>query len=183
MGQRSLACRELAQGRCGGVLVQPVQHGVRAVIAGQVVVQGLQPGVNRAGVAAQELFQALPQGAAGAPARQVLGAGAASRAGMPEGRGGRQAAQSGLAGVPPRISRMLPQPAQHARRFWQARHHGSPVILEISAGASLAQIEQIIVFAGLQAGHSGPSGVRVLTTRRRAQLTHVSRLAGSEVRQ
>ena len=36
VGQRSLACRELSQDRCGGVLVQPVQHGVRAVVAGQV---------------------------------------------------------------------------------------------------------------------------------------------------
>ena len=82
----SLACRELTQDRGGGVLVQPVQHGVGAVVAGQVVVQGLEPGMNRAGAVAQEFFQALQQGAAGAPAGQVLGAGTASRAGMPEGR-------------------------------------------------------------------------------------------------
>jgi hypothetical protein len=100
-----------------------------------------------------------------------------------DGSGRAQVAQSGLMSVPPWIARMLPQTAQHARRFWQARHHGSPVILEISAGASLAQIEQTIVLAGLQPGHNGPPGVRTLTTRRRAQLTHVSRLAGSEVRQ
>ena len=87
MGQRSLACRELRQDRCGGVLVQPVQHGVRAVVAGQVVVQGLQLGMNRAGVVAQELIEALPQGTACAPARAVLGALAASRAGVPERRG------------------------------------------------------------------------------------------------
>jgi hypothetical protein len=100
-----------------------------------------------------------------------------------DGSGWAQVQQSGLASVPPRISRMLPQTAQHPRRFWQARHHGSPVILEISAGASLAQIEQTIVLAGLQPGHNGPPGVRALTTRRLAQLTHVSRLAGSQIRQ
>jgi hypothetical protein len=94
-----------------------------------------------------------------------------------------QVPQSGLAVVPPRTGRTLPQPAQRARRFWQALHHGSPVILEISAGARRAQIEQIIVLAGRQAGHSGPPGVRTLTTRRRAQLVHVPRLAGSEIRQ
>ena len=74
-----------------------------------------------------------------------------------------QVPQSGLAVVPPRTGRMLPQPAQRARRFWQAVHHGSPVISEISAGARRAQIEQVIVFAGRQAGHSGPPGVRTLT--------------------
>ena len=52
VGQRSLACRELAQERGGGVLVQPVQHGVGAVVGGQVAVQGLQPGMNRAGAVA-----------------------------------------------------------------------------------------------------------------------------------
>ena len=49
--------------------------------------QGLQPGVNRAGVAAQKLIQALPQRAACAPARAVLGTLAASRAGVPVRRG------------------------------------------------------------------------------------------------
>jgi len=95
-----------------------------------------------------------------------------------------QVPQSGLAVVPPRTGRMVPQPAQRARRFLrQALHRGSPVISEISAGASRAQIEQIIIFTGRQAGHSGPRGVRTLTTRRRAQLIHVSRLAGSLTRQ
>ncbi len=63
-----------------------------------------------------------------------------------DGSGRAQVAQSGLVSVPPRISRTLPQTAQRARRFWQAWHHGSPVILEISAGAGRAQIEQTIVF-------------------------------------
>ena len=94
-----------------------------------------------------------------------------------------QVPQSGLAVVPPRTGRMLPQPAQRARRFWQAWHHGSPVISEISAGASRAQIEQVIIFTGRQAGHSGPPGARTLTTRRRAQLMHVSRLTGWLIRQ
>jgi hypothetical protein len=86
VGQRSLACGELTQEPGSGVVVQPVQHGVGAVVAGQVVVQGLQPGMSRAGAVAQELMQALQQRAACAPARAVVGALAASRAGMPEGR-------------------------------------------------------------------------------------------------
>ena len=90
--------------------------------------------------------------------------------------------QSGLAVVPPRTGRTLPQSAQRARRFWQALHHGSRVILVISPGASRAQIDQIIVLAGRQAGQSGPPAVRTLTTRRRAQSAHVSRLAGSQIR-
>ena len=43
--------------------------------------------MNRAGVAAQELIEALPQGATCAPARAVLGPLAASWAGVPERRG------------------------------------------------------------------------------------------------
>jgi hypothetical protein len=65
-------------GSGSGVLVPPVQHGVGAVVAGQVVVQALEPRMNRAGAVAQKLIQASQQGAAGAPAGQVLGAGAAS---------------------------------------------------------------------------------------------------------
>src|SRR5260370_4500710 len=42
--------------------------------------------MNRAGAGAQKLIQALQQRAACAPARAVLGALAASRAGVPEGR-------------------------------------------------------------------------------------------------
>lgn len=100
-----------------------------------------------------------------------------------DGSGLAQAAQNGLAVVPARTGRTLPQPAQRARRFWQAWHHGSPVILEISAGAERAHIEQTIVLAGRQAGHSGPPDVRTLTTRRRPQAMQVSWLAGSAVRQ
>jgi hypothetical protein len=45
--------------------------------------------------------------------------------------------------VPPRISSTRPQPAQRARRFWQALHHGRLVAWEISQGALRPQIEQI----------------------------------------
>jgi hypothetical protein len=54
-----------------------------------------------------------------------------------------QAAHSGLVRVPPRISSTRPQPAQRARRFWHALHHGRPVAREISQGALRPQIEQI----------------------------------------
>src|SRR5664280_1977500 len=55
---------------------------------GQVVMQGLQLRVNRAGVFAQKLAQALPQRTAGAPARAELSGFPASRADVPEGRVG-----------------------------------------------------------------------------------------------
>ena len=59
-----------------------------------------------------------------------LGAGRAERAAM----------------VPPRIGRTLPQPAQRARRCWQAWHHGLPGELgDLGRAPSVAQIEQVIV--------------------------------------
>ena len=55
--------------------------------------------------------------------------------------------------------------------------------LEISPGARRPQIEHVNVLTGRHAGHSGPSGVRTLTGRRRPQPMHVSWLAGSVIRQ
>jgi hypothetical protein len=54
-----------------------------------------------------------------------------------------QVAHSGLARVPPRISSTRLQPAQRARRFWQALHHGRLVAREISQDAVRPQIEQV----------------------------------------
>src|ERR1019366_5427325 len=69
---------------CGGdVLVQPAQHGLGVVLVGQVVVQGLQLGMDPFGVVGEQLTESLPQRTAPAPARAVLGVLAASWAGMP----------------------------------------------------------------------------------------------------
>ncbi len=115
--------------------------------------------MNRAGAVAQEFFQALQrEQCAHRRDRCWVRAPHPRQACQKDGSGWAQVAQSGLVSVPPRISRMLPQTAQHARRFWQARHHGSPVILEISAGASLAQIEQTIVLAACSPGTTGRRG-------------------------
>jgi hypothetical protein len=54
-----------------------------------------------------------------------------------------QAARSGVAGAPPRISSTGPQPAPQARRFWPALPHGRLVAWEISRDALRPQIEQI----------------------------------------
>jgi len=50
---------------------------------------------------------------------------------------------------------------------------------EIPHGTLSAQIEQTMTGNGGQVAHSGPFGLRVLTGRRRPQLTQVSKLAGS----
>jgi len=55
-----------------------------------------------------------------------------------------QTAHSGAAMVPARISSTRRQPAQRARRFWQALHHGRLVTWEISQAVLRPQIEQII---------------------------------------
>jgi hypothetical protein len=62
-----------------------------------------------------------------------------------DGAGRVQAAHSGLVRVPPRINSTRPQPAQRARRFWQALHHGRPVARDISQGALRPQIDQVIL--------------------------------------
>jgi hypothetical protein len=54
-----------------------------------------------------------------------------------------QVAHSGFVRAPPRISSARSQPAQRARRFWQALHHGRLVAWEISQDALRPQIEQI----------------------------------------
>ncbi len=55
MGQCSLPGGELTQEHRGGVLVQPGEHGVRAFVVRQVVMQGLQLGMNLAGGLAEQL--------------------------------------------------------------------------------------------------------------------------------
>lgn len=100
-----------------------------------------------------------------------------------DGSGRVQVAQSGSLSVPPRMSRTLPQRMQRARRCRQARHHGSPVALEITAGEERPQMAQVMIATGRQVGHSGPSGVRRWTRRLRPQPRHVSWLAGSVTRQ
>ena len=94
-----------------------------------------------------------------------------------------QVAQNGAVRVPPRIGLTSPQRAHCAHRCWHAVHHSCPVALEISQAADRPQIEQVITLADRQLGHSGPSGVRMLTGRRRAQPRQVSRLDASVLRQ
>jgi hypothetical protein len=96
-----------------------------------------------------------------------------------DGSGRVQIAHSGSSALPPRTGRSWPQPAQWAQRFWQARHHGSPVALAISAAAKRPQIEHVMSVAGRQLSQRGPSALRVLTRRRRPQPTQTSWLAGS----
>ncbi|MGH3305681.1 MAG: hypothetical protein ACRDOK_29250 [Streptosporangiaceae bacterium] len=68
VGQCSLPCREFAHDRRGGVLVQPGQHGVRPLVAGEVLVQGLKLRADLSGVVAQQLTESLLQRAAAAAA-------------------------------------------------------------------------------------------------------------------
>jgi hypothetical protein len=85
-----------------------------------------------------------------------------------------QVEHSGWSRVPPRTASTRPQPAQRARRCWQVRHHGRPVVREITHELVFPQMAQVKIFNGWQLGHSGPSGVRVRTGRRRRQFTQVS---------
>jgi len=94
-----------------------------------------------------------------------------------------QVEQSGCARVPPRIGATSPHPVQRTQRCLQARHHGVPVVWEITQGASLPQMLQVPMVSGRQLGQSGPAGVRVLTGRRRPQEMQVSWLAGSVIKQ
>jgi hypothetical protein len=75
-------------------------------------------------------------------------------------------------------------PATHAPgpSLLACRAPGSPVTLDISPGARRPQIEHVSALTGRHAGHSGPSGVRTLTGRRRSQPVHVYCLAGSVIR-
>src|SRR6266571_851676 len=76
-------------------------------------------------------------------------------------------AHSGLVRVPPRISSTRRQPAQRARRFWQALHHGRLVAWEISQYALRPQIAQITwLLAG--AGDAGSLGSQLADSRRAA---------------
>ena len=100
-----------------------------------------------------------------------------------DGSEGVQAEHSGPSLLPARTGLTWPQRAHRAQRFWQARHHGSPVALETSQGAGRPQTEQAICFSGRQVSHSGPSGVRALTGRCRWQRVQASQLVGSRFRQ
>jgi len=129
-------------------------------------VQSLQLRVGLAGVVAEQVAQSALQRAACAVAGGDLAAFAAAGQmcqSVPSGRV--QVAQSGSVRLPPRTGRMFPQPMQRARRCRQARHHGCPVSLETTPGPVRPQIVHVIVVAGVQPGHRGPPGVRVLTGR------------------
>ncbi len=94
-----------------------------------------------------------------------------------------QASQRGSSRVPERIGATWPQLAQRAERRWQLGHQGRPVSRDVPHGPLSWQIEQVATGKLGQAAQSGPSAVRVLTGRRRPQLTQLSKLAGSATRQ
>lgn len=96
-----------------------------------------------------------------------------------DGSGRVQIAHSGCSALTPRTGRSWLQGAQRAQRLWQARHHGSPVALAISAAAKRPQIEHVMSVGGRQLSQRGPSALRALTLRRRPQPTQTSWLAGS----
>ena len=94
-----------------------------------------------------------------------------------------QSAHSGPARVPEAIAARRPHAEQAACRRWQAGHQGWPVAREMPHGVVSPQMEQASSGSGGQREHSGPSGVRRSTGRRRPQPMQVSRLAGSAVKQ
>ena len=110
--------------------------------------------------------------------------GRSSHVGQPgRNAGSVQRSQRGSSTVPERTGLISLQPLQRAERPWQVEHQGAPVRREIPHGALSAQIEQTRTGNGGQVAQSGPCALRVLTGRRRPQLTQVSRLAGSATRQ
>ena len=97
--------------------------------------------------------------------------------------GGVQPAQSGSARVPEAIAATRPQAEQAAVRRWQAGHQGWPVAREMPHGVVWPQMEHVSSGSVRQREHSGPSGVRRWTRRRRPQPVQVSRFAGSVMKQ
>jgi hypothetical protein len=94
-----------------------------------------------------------------------------------------QPAQSGSARVPEAIAARQPQAEQAAFRRWQAGHQGRPVAREMPHGPAWPQMEHVSSGSARQREHSGPSGVRRSTARRRPQPMQVSRFAGSVMKQ
>jgi hypothetical protein len=122
---------QLAQDRGCGAFVQPRVDGGGPLSGREGVIEGLQAGRDAAGLAAQQVTQPLPDGAAGAPAGVDPPGLPAAGAGAPEpGIGRVQAAQSGSVLVPPRTRAALPHRKQRAQRCLQASHHGLPVALD-----------------------------------------------------
>lgn len=89
-----------------------------------------------------------------------------------------QCSQRGWSRVPETMAAVRPQEQHRAVRLWQAGHHGRPVVRDVPQGFSSPQIEHAAVGRGGQLTQTGPSGVRVLTGRRRPQLRQTSRLSG-----
>jgi len=85
--------------------------------------------------------------------------------------------------VPEAIAATRPHAEQAAVRRWQAGHQGWPVAREIPHGVVWPQMEHVSSGSVRQREHSGPSGVRRRTRRRRPQPVQVSRFAGSVMKQ
>jgi hypothetical protein len=85
----------------------------------------------------------------------------------------------GTSRVPARTAADWPQREQHARKRAQAPHRDWPVVLETMVGAVRPHMLQIAVLRGTQVAQTGPSALRLLTSRRRPQWMHCSRLTGS----
>ena len=85
--------------------------------------------------------------------------------------------------MPEAIGATRPQAEQAAVRRWQAGHQGRPVAREMPHGVACPQTEHVSSGSVRQPEHSGPSGVRRWTRRRRPQPVQVSRFAGSVMKQ
>lgn len=93
------------------------------------------------------------------------------------------AAHNGAARVPARMRARFPHREHSARNRTQAPQCGCPVIFEVQHRALRPQIAHVVIVGAMQDSHTGPSGVRVETRRRRRQPTHSSRFVGSEATQ
>ena len=111
------------------------------------------------------------------------GRGPSAQAGQSGNAGAVQSRHTGSAIVPEPTGPAWRQQEHRASSPWQAGHHGSPVRREVPQGRIWPQTEHSSAGSGGQEGQSGPSGLRVFTTRRRPQLTQTSRLTGSLIMQ
>ena len=136
VGERPLAGAELAQDRRGALLLsQPAQHGGRAFVAGQVVMQCLQARPDRAVPSASRSRSRCRSWCSGAhrPACRRPGCPQPGQLRQDPASGRAQAEQSGWSAVPPRTGRdraaaraagpaLLCRPGTRACRWpWRSR--------------------------------------------------------------
>ena len=153
--------------------------------AGEGMVEGLQVGADLAGLVAEQLAQPLLEAAAGAPA-------GVDAAGLPA--AGAAAPEPGVGAGAGRAERLVAGAAAD-RAAWPQPRAAGPALLagpaprlagglgDHARARARRRSRRSASCTGRQCRHSGPSGVRTLTGRRRPQPTQVSWLAGSVIRQ